>query len=162
MLLRYSPDQATRVARILLPDILPYDPMRPAAYPGNGRTLTDEVVDVFISTITNAKVTGDGVGPHKDLFADFPYSGHPHKEHSLKSVAHKGALLLQGMRAILKTSGRRVDSYLRINQYLRSIVSISSLWPNHGSEFAGVGKERVREVAGFLANGRISSHREVG
>src|SRR5207253_5963280 len=33
----YSPEDAKRVAGTLLPDILPYDPTRPAAYPDNGR-----------------------------------------------------------------------------------------------------------------------------
>jgi hypothetical protein len=52
------------VARTPLPDIL-YDPKRPAAYPDNGRTLSDDVTDVFISILTNGKVTGDKVGPHQ-------------------------------------------------------------------------------------------------
>jgi hypothetical protein len=50
------------VARELLPDILSYDARRPASYPHNGRTLTDDVVDVFFSMLTNGKVTGDKVG----------------------------------------------------------------------------------------------------
>jgi hypothetical protein len=32
----YTPEEATRVAGTLLPDILCYDPRRPAAYPDNG------------------------------------------------------------------------------------------------------------------------------
>ena len=43
----YTPEEATRVAGTLLPDILFYDPTRPAAYPGNGRTLSDDVMDVL-------------------------------------------------------------------------------------------------------------------
>ena len=35
----YTPADATRVAGSLLPDILSYDPTRPAAYPDNGRAL---------------------------------------------------------------------------------------------------------------------------
>jgi hypothetical protein len=83
----YAPEQATRVAQTLLPDILLYDPTRPAAYPGNGRTLTDDVMDIFVSTITNGKVTRDNVGPHKDLLADFPYLGQPHKARTSGLVA---------------------------------------------------------------------------
>jgi Domain of unknown function (DUF4331) len=44
----------------------------------NGRTLTDDVVDVFLSTLTNGKVTGDKVAPHRDLLDEFPYLGPPH------------------------------------------------------------------------------------
>jgi hypothetical protein len=44
-----------------------------------GRTLTDDVVDVFFSMLTNGKVTGDKVGPHGDLLDEFPYLGPPHK-----------------------------------------------------------------------------------
>jgi len=74
----YTPDDAVGVARKLLPDILPYDSREPVRYPHNGRTLTDDVVDVFLSMYTNGKVMGDKVGPHGDLLDDFPYLGPPH------------------------------------------------------------------------------------
>jgi hypothetical protein len=74
----YTPRDATAVARKLLPDILSYNPREPVRYPHNGRTLTDDVVDVFLSMYTNGKVTGDKVGPHSDLLDDFPYLGPPH------------------------------------------------------------------------------------
>jgi len=83
----YTPEEATRVARTLLPDILFYDPKRPARYPDNGRTLSDDVMDVFISIITNGKVTRDNVGAHKDLLASFPYLGPPHQARSAELVA---------------------------------------------------------------------------
>ena len=44
----YTPEEATRVAGTLLPDVLHYDPTRPASYPDNGRALTDDVVDFFL------------------------------------------------------------------------------------------------------------------
>ncbi len=75
----YTPEKAKRVAGTLLPDILSYDPKRPASFPDNGRTLTDDVVDVFIPILTNGKVKEDKVGPHSDLLAAFPYLGPPHK-----------------------------------------------------------------------------------
>jgi hypothetical protein len=78
----YTKEEATRVASTLLPDILFYDPTRPAAYPDNGRKLSDDVMDVFISILTNGKETTDDVGPHKDLLTDFPYLGAPHKVRS--------------------------------------------------------------------------------
>ena len=70
----YTPEDAVDVARKLLPDILSYNPRGPH----NGRTLTDDVVDVFLSIYTNGKVTGDKVGPHGDLLDEFPYLGPPH------------------------------------------------------------------------------------
>ncbi len=74
----YAPEEAQRVAAAMLPDILPYDPTRPVAYPDNGRLLTDDVVDPFIAVLTNGKVTEDKAGPHTDLLAEFPYLGPPH------------------------------------------------------------------------------------
>jgi hypothetical protein len=46
---------------MLLPDILSFDPREPVRYPLNGRTLTDDVADLFFSIYTNRKVT-DKVG----------------------------------------------------------------------------------------------------
>jgi hypothetical protein len=77
-----SPEEAMRVAATLLPGILRYDPSRPASYPHNGRKLSDDVADDFLTIITNGKVTGDGVGPHGDLLAEFPYLGPPHTNRS--------------------------------------------------------------------------------
>jgi hypothetical protein len=74
----YSPEEARRVAVTLLPDMLPYDPTRPASFPSNGRTLTDDAADAFLAVLTNGKVTGDKVGPHFDMLAEFPYLGPPH------------------------------------------------------------------------------------
>ena len=91
----FSPEEATRVAGTLLPDLLRYDPTRPASYPHNGRKPTDDVADAFLAVITNGKVTGDGVGPHSDLLADFPYLGPPHTnrapmEAGLETVGQAG------------------------------------------------------------------------
>ena len=83
----YTPEQATRVANTLLPDILSYDPKCLASYPGNGRTLTDDVIDDFLSILTNGKITRDNVGPHKDLLPGFPYLGQPHKIRFAELVA---------------------------------------------------------------------------
>ena len=74
----YAPEEARRVARTLLPDMLSYDPTRPASFPSNGRTLTDDAADAFLAVFTNGKVTGDRVGPHGDLLNEFPYLGSPH------------------------------------------------------------------------------------
>ena len=83
----YTPDEARRVAETLLPDILSYDPARLASYPHNGRALSDDVMDIFLSILTNGKVTRDNVGPHNDLLDFFPYLGPPHKDRSAELVA---------------------------------------------------------------------------
>jgi hypothetical protein len=70
--------EARRVAGTLLPDPLSYDPTRPASYPDNGRHPSDDAADAFLTVITKGKVTGDGIGPHDDLLAEFPYLGPPH------------------------------------------------------------------------------------
>jgi hypothetical protein len=74
----YSPEEATRTAKTLLPDLLRFDPKRPASFPNNGRALTDDVSDWFLAVLTNGKVPTDGVGAHGDLLTDFPYLGPPH------------------------------------------------------------------------------------
>ena len=74
----YAPEEARRAARTLLPDVLSYDPTRPASFPSNGRTLTDDAGDAFVAVLTNGRVTEDKVGPHVDLLPEFPYLGPPH------------------------------------------------------------------------------------
>jgi Domain of unknown function (DUF4331) len=83
----YTPEDAKRVAGTLLPDILFYDHGRPASFPNNGRSLTDDVVDFFIPILSNGKVKGDKVGPHGDVLGSFPYVGAPHKVWSLERAA---------------------------------------------------------------------------
>lgn len=74
----YSSEEAIRAAGKLLPDLLRYDPNRPASFPDNGRALIDDVSDLFLAILTNGKVTGDNVGPHDDFLEEFPYLGPPH------------------------------------------------------------------------------------
>ncbi|MFZ0872885.1 MAG: DUF4331 family protein [Rhodanobacter sp.] len=76
----YAPEEAQRVARTLLPDLLSYDPTQPASFPRNGRNLTDDAADQFIAIFTNGRIMSDNVGPHKDLLGEFPYLGPPHGE----------------------------------------------------------------------------------
>ena len=75
----YAPEQARDIAKTMLPEMLSYDPSRPASFPASGRALTDDAVDSFLALLTNGKVTRDGVGPHSDLLREFPYLGPPHK-----------------------------------------------------------------------------------
>src|SRR5437762_12386080 len=44
----YAPEEARRAARRLLADVLSYDPTRPASFPSNGRTLTDDAADALL------------------------------------------------------------------------------------------------------------------
>src|SRR5258707_439748 len=73
----YTAEEASRVAGTLLPEILSYDPTRPASFPDNGRALTDDAVDAFLAILPNGKVMGDKVGPHGDMITEFPYLGPP-------------------------------------------------------------------------------------
>jgi hypothetical protein len=75
----YTPEEATRVAKTLLPDVIRYDASLPAHFPDNGRALLDDVMDGFIFVLTNGKVLGDDVGAHADLLEAFPYLGPPHR-----------------------------------------------------------------------------------
>jgi hypothetical protein len=73
----YSPSQADAIADVLLPDILTYDYSSSAGFL-NGRKLTDDVIDIELSLVTNGKITTDKVGPHTDYLSHFPYLGKPH------------------------------------------------------------------------------------
>jgi hypothetical protein len=73
----YTPKGAEAAARSLLPDVLPYDPVKEAAYPANGRKPVDDGKGLFL-TVFNGKLTSDKTGPHKDMLNEFPYLGAPH------------------------------------------------------------------------------------
>jgi hypothetical protein len=72
----YPPDEATAAARTLLPDILRYDPTRPAHYP-NGRALTDDVFSTRMIFMTHGRTTPQPVKAHDDLTYRFPFLGTP-------------------------------------------------------------------------------------
>jgi len=60
---------------------LPYELDTPAAFnlaAFNGRALSDDVMDVMLTLVTNTAL-GDGVAPDTRLTRpDFPYFGEPH------------------------------------------------------------------------------------
>jgi uncharacterized protein DUF4331 len=72
----YGPAEATAAARTLLPDVLRYDRTRPASYP-NGRVMTDDVFSARMIFMTHGRANPQGVRPHEDLLAHFPYLGPP-------------------------------------------------------------------------------------
>ncbi len=61
----------------ILPDMLSFNPAKPGGYP-NGRLLTDHIVAHRLSMLTRGKLPPDGLRPHTDLLAGFPYLGTPH------------------------------------------------------------------------------------
>jgi Domain of unknown function (DUF4331) len=102
----YSSDEARRVAGTLLPDVLRFDPTRAASYPSNGRALTDDVLDYFLSVITNGKVTTDGVGAHSDLLSEFPYLGPPHSVGRLVEAPTSRASISPSTMAAIRSKPR--------------------------------------------------------
>lgn len=63
----------------ILPDVLHFDPARPAAYP-NGRMFTEDVIDVRVAFLTKNEAPPTGLSPHTDTLGSFPYLGNPHQK----------------------------------------------------------------------------------
>ena len=61
-----------------LPDMLTFDPSKPAKYP-NGRVFTDDVIDYRLAFLTKGECPPSGLSPHTDTLTDFPYLGPPHQ-----------------------------------------------------------------------------------
>ena len=72
----YDATEAAALLPDLLPDWLVYDRRAEARYP-NGRRLTDDTADLLAALLTKGRITSDGVGPHTDLLAAFPFLGPP-------------------------------------------------------------------------------------
>jgi Domain of unknown function (DUF4331) len=60
-----------------LPDMLTFDPSRPAMYP-NGRVFTDDVIDYRLRFLSKGDIPPTGLAPHTDTLDEFPYLGTPH------------------------------------------------------------------------------------
>ncbi len=60
-----------------LPDVLSFDPSKPAKYP-NGRGFTDDVIDYRVAFLTKGQCPPSGLKPHSDILKEFPYIGTPH------------------------------------------------------------------------------------
>ena len=61
----------------ILPDMLTFDPSKPAKYP-NGRVFTDDVIDYRLAFLTKGECPPTGLRPHTDTLDVFPYLGPPH------------------------------------------------------------------------------------
>lgn len=59
-----------------LPDMLTFDPSKPAKYP-NGRVFTDDVIDYRLSFLSKGDIPPTGLSPHTDTLDVFPYLGTP-------------------------------------------------------------------------------------
>ena len=59
-----------------LPDVLTYNPAKPARYP-NGRALTDDVADFRSKFLTNGKKGLPGFHTPSGLLSEFPYLAPP-------------------------------------------------------------------------------------
>jgi Domain of unknown function (DUF4331) len=64
-----------------LPDVLTFNPSKPAKYP-NGRVFTDDVIDYRIAFLTKGQCPPTGLKPHSDILKDFPFIGTPHRKKS--------------------------------------------------------------------------------
>ena len=73
----YGAAEADAAALTLLPDVLHYDRRMPAHYP-NGRVMTDDVFSTRMVFMTHGQANPQGVKPHDDLMAVFPFLGTPH------------------------------------------------------------------------------------
>jgi hypothetical protein len=60
-----------------LPDMLTFDPSKPAKYP-NGRVFTDDVINYRLAFLTKGECPPTGLSPHTDTLDVFPYLGTPH------------------------------------------------------------------------------------
>lgn len=64
-------------AERLLPDMLSYNPSKPAKYP-NGRNFTDHVIAHRLAFLSKGDIPPDGLKPHTDLLKELPFLGTPH------------------------------------------------------------------------------------
>jgi hypothetical protein len=61
----------------ILPDMLSFDPSKPAKYP-NGRVTTDDVINTRLAFLSKGDIPPTGLKPHNDVLREFPYLGTPH------------------------------------------------------------------------------------
>ena len=60
-----------------LPDVMSFDPSKPAKYP-NGRSFADDVIEYRVGFLTKNQCPPAGLKPHTDILKEFPYLGSPH------------------------------------------------------------------------------------
>jgi len=79
----YTRDEAIAAidADALLPDMLTFNPSKPAQYP-NGRAFTDDVINHRLAFLSKGDIPPTGLKPHTDVLKAFPYLGTPHAKKS--------------------------------------------------------------------------------
>ena len=77
----YTRDEAIAAihAEGILPDMLSFDPSKPAKYP-NGRVFTDDVINTRLAFLSKGDIPPTGLKPHTDVLREFPYLGAPHPQ----------------------------------------------------------------------------------
>jgi hypothetical protein len=77
----YTRDEAIAAihAEGILPDMLTFDPSKPAKYP-NGRVFTDDVINTRLAFLSKGDIPPTGLKPHTDVLGEFPYLGTPHPQ----------------------------------------------------------------------------------
>jgi hypothetical protein len=77
----YTRDEAIAAihAEGILPDMLTFDPSKPAKYP-NGRVFTDDVINTRLAFLSKGDIPPTGLKPHTDVLRVFPYLGTPHPQ----------------------------------------------------------------------------------
>ena len=75
-----------------LPDVLSFDPSKPAKYP-NGRVFTDDVIDYRLAFLTKGECPPSGLKPHTDILKEFPYLGTPHQKRTSSARQRDGGKL---------------------------------------------------------------------
>jgi hypothetical protein len=75
----YTRDEAIAAihAEGILPDMLTFNPSKPAKYP-NGRVFTDDVINTRLAFLSKGDIPPTGLKPHTDVLREFPYLGAPH------------------------------------------------------------------------------------
>jgi hypothetical protein len=75
----YTRDEAIAAihAEGILPDMLTFNPSKPAKYP-NGRVFTDDVINTRLAFLSKGDIPPTGLKPHTDVLREFPYLGTPH------------------------------------------------------------------------------------
>ena len=83
----YALDDATRAAGGAAAGRDALRARRPASYPSNGRRSPTTSSTSSCRSSRNGKAKTDGVGPHRDLLAEFPFVGPPHNDATTRLAA---------------------------------------------------------------------------
>ncbi len=109
----YTRDEAIAAIDVegLLPDMLSFNPSKPAKYP-NGRVFTDDVIDYRLAFLSKGEIPPDGLKPHTDTLTEFPYLGTPHPKLAKSFCVNDLKRLVEFYEPILALKAKRTgDDY---------------------------------------------------